>query len=282
LDGLVRIFKSFSGEAGLLLLCLLVLLLLELRSLWKRKSRESFPHEGAWRLGLARDCAQPLLLAATLLLLSLASLDGFPELFARPLLANPGQASEEACSARKRELVIVLGGGAAYPRQLGEASFRRVQTTVTLVESLEESLSNPVAILFSGGATFPETGVSEANLLHETFLRYAKDAPLGHVREIFLEDESTTTYENLLHIRRDYAALLEGSRVWLVTSAEHMVRARLTARGQGLPVCPYPSVPVRYRPVPYFGFSTLAQSAKVLHEYIGIATYALLGRFSPD
>lgn len=85
------------------------------------------------------------------------------------------------------------------------------------------------------------------------------------------EDCSRTTYENA-----EYTAKLlrpQGiQRILLVTDTPHMLRSFLTFRGFGFQVTPVPSS----------SLETLNQRNRarlVLREYLGLASYGLLGRF---
>jgi uncharacterized SAM-binding protein YcdF (DUF218 family) len=71
------------------------------------------------------------------------------------------------------------------------------------------------------------------------------------------------------------------SELWpiaLVTSAEHMLRSRLTFEKQGFAVCAIVTPPREFRARTLFSFRSAANFAGVLHEYLGVAGYWLSGR----
>jgi uncharacterized SAM-binding protein YcdF (DUF218 family) len=88
------------------------------------------------------------------------------------------------------------------------------------------------------------------------------------------EDCSRTTYENAEFT----ASLLKPQgvqRILLVTDGPHMLRSWLTFRGAGFNVTPVSSA----------SLDTLSRTRRtrlVFREYLGLVSYGLLGRFSPN
>jgi len=129
-------------------------------------------------------------------------------------------------------------------------------------------------IVASGG---PTEGVVHADVMARVLAEQGVPAD-----RIWLERRSRSTYENALYS----AALLRAKgirRIALVTEAQHMLRAELCFRRQGLTVVP---APCSYR---YLKFkASLPQffpSAKAIgynednaHEWAGLIWYKLTGR----
>ncbi len=92
-------------------------------------------------------------------------------------------------------------------------------------------------------------------------------------RAIEGEPCSRTTEENA----KFTAAFLKSQnkqRILLVTDWPHMLRSVLTFRSFGLTVIPHPTAfPAQYQ--------TRKQAFLILREYLGLASYGLLGRFEP-
>lgn len=112
------------------------------------------------------------------------------------------------------------------------------------------------------------TGWGEAIPLNKRLIQ------LGVPPEVILtESKARTTEENArlsAPILRQYSI----KRIILMTDQPHMLRSLLTFRSFGFEVIPYPvSVPSS---LPSIEVTTLA-----LREYIGLLSYATLGRFSP-
>jgi uncharacterized SAM-binding protein YcdF (DUF218 family) len=95
------------------------------------------------------------------------------------------------------------------------------------------------------------------------------------------EDAATNTYENAV-LAADLVNPSPGQSWVLVTSASHMPRAVGSFRAAGWEVIPYPvdfttggvaSWRPRFKPT-----SGLASFSEALHEWVGLATYRILGR----
>lgn len=86
------------------------------------------------------------------------------------------------------------------------------------------------------------------------------------------EGRSRTTYENAKFTAD--ALLPQGiHRILLVTDSPHMLRSLLTFRGFGFEVTPVPSSSLK-------ALDRTRRTRLVLREYLGLASYGLLGRFS--
>jgi uncharacterized SAM-binding protein YcdF (DUF218 family) len=133
---------------------------------------------------------------------------------------------------------------------------------------------NRVPVLVSGGllGRWPE---SAAVVMREMLV--AEGVPDA---QIWLEDRSTTTYENALYsaeiLRR------KGIRhIVLVTEAHHMLRSERCFRKQGMDVTPAPCN-FDDGPDSVEGFlpdgSAILDNEKALHEFVGLGWYLVRGR----
>ena len=100
---------------------------------------------------------------------------------------------------------------------------------------------------------------------------------------MLVEDKSRNTRENALNVKDLLKERHLGSSIILVTSALHMPRAIRIFTRVGLKVTP---APADYRVAPTQGSAwfrlipsaeALAGSTSAIKEYMGIATYKLLG-----
>ena len=94
---------------------------------------------------------------------------------------------------------------------------------------------------------------------------------------ILLENEAVSTQQNILYgkvllMKRGLVA----RDLFLVTSASHLARATLTARHYGLAPIPDP-VPESSNLTCYPSWHSVVHLSAVLHEYMGILGYKLLG-----
>lgn len=88
-----------------------------------------------------------------------------------------------------------------------------------------------------------------------------------------IEPQARTTEENAV---RSYELLqsIDAKQLILITDQPHMLRSLLTFQSFGFQVTPYPiSVPST--------LPSIEKTALALREYVGLAGYALVGRFQP-
>jgi uncharacterized SAM-binding protein YcdF (DUF218 family) len=126
-------------------------------------------------------------------------------------------------------------------------------------------------ILVTGGAAFP--GEEPVALAMERTLEHALAA-----RVDWVDDKARTTHENAARA----AELLAGAdidRVYLVTHAWHMARARRSFEAAGIAVVP---APTGFRASPWQGLRSLLphwtavrDSYLALHECLGLLVYAV-------
>ena len=208
-----------------------------------------------------------------LTVLGLLGFEALPHALLRPL---ENQYPVPSAALVERHVgVVVLGGATQHPRSyqahaqvpLGEAA-ERMTVPVGLLRQHPK-----LALVFSGGeGRLRTTGVTEAELARVFYQEQGLD-----LARVTLEAGSRTTRENA----RQVAALL-GARCqapWLlVTSAWHMPRAVAEFESVGCRVTPYP---VDFRTGVSTAWSdyalarSLVQWQTALHEWLGLAVYAL-------
>lgn len=170
------------------------------------------------------------------------------------------------------DAIVVFSGGLAdrnAPGTLGAASFERLVAAVEAARRWPEA-----AVLFSGGA--PGGGAVTAGGLMAEHARRLGLAP----ERIVLEPAALDTRENALYCARILAA--RGvRRPALVTSPEHMARARAALRQAGFESLPLPSAPVpgdgSARRGVFPDTTSLVRTSNALHELVGLAVYRLRG-----
>ena len=208
-----------------------------------------------------------------LVVLGLLGFEALPHALLRPL---ENQYPVPSAALVERHVgVVVLGGATQHPRSyqahaqvpLGEAA-ERMTVPVGLLRQHPK-----LALVFSGGeGRLRTTGVTEAELARVFYQEQGLD-----LARVTLEAGSRTTRENAQQV----AALL-GARCqepWLlVTSAWHMPRAVAEFESVGCRATPYP---VDFRTGASTAWSdyalarSLVQWQTALHEWLGLAVYAL-------
>ncbi len=170
------------------------------------------------------------------------------------------------------QAVVVLAGGAKLDAREGEyadlnlASMRRLIGGVAVWQ--KQSTGAPLVL--SGG--------SGSGRQAESSLMAALAEQLGvPATMIRTETRSTTTWQNAHEVARMLPPVPR--KVWLVTSAMHMSRARYAMQQAGFQTC---SVPVDYRHDSTQWITSLlpdggsvAKTNSVLHEVVGRAWYHL-------
>ncbi len=178
-------------------------------------------------------------------------------------------AVDPACERDPPVMVVLLAGGLRRdaegfddPGALGESSLQRTLGAVELVGRL------PGAQLVVSGGRHRDAVVSEQMAGFARRLGVSASA-------IRIEGRSLTTWQNAQFVRALEPPLPE--RVWLVTSALHVPRARLAFRAAGFEPCAFP---VDRRAAQFAGWTDLlpggmaiARSEAVLHEWVGELAY---------
>lgn len=170
------------------------------------------------------------------------------------------------------EAVVVLGGGTVIGEP-GNPAFAMAADVFKRVEygkAIADRLGLP--IILSGGAVYVPPGTPPEADTARNFLIATGFAP----NRIYIEDESTTTWENAVNVVAEY----HPDKIILVTSAFHMARAVFSFRAQRATVIPAPTDYLADRP-PYTPTEWLPDAAQLwksmvaIHEYIGLFAYHL-------
>lgn len=181
-----------------------------------------------------------------------------------------GQAGRDAVMP---QAIVILGAGAVIAPEygthtLGAVSLQRVRYGAWLARRTK------LPVLVSGGNP-DDTPQPEA-----WYMQQALTEELGQPAR-WVEDTSANTHENAINS----AALLKAAgirRIYLVTTASHMMRARRSFELAGLEVIPAPTVYSGrafslfwddYVPNP----ASLSLWQELLHEVLGIVAYRLRG-----
>jgi uncharacterized SAM-binding protein YcdF (DUF218 family) len=176
--------------------------------------------------------------------------------------------------------IIMLGGAVDthITAKRGQPTLNEAGERITTVADLSRRF--PTArVLLSGGANhvLPTQPITESAVARDVLVALGVE-PL----RIELEERSRTTCENAEQSLL-MAKPAPGDRWLLVTSASHMPRAVACFRAMGFPVTPYP---VDYwtrgdadlrRPVDSIA-DGLEAFDLAAHEWIGLATYKVVGR----
>lgn len=210
------------------------------------------------------------LVVAGIVLLWLCSLHIVAVCLARPLeMRYPAWSGGSLAPA---QAIVVLGGG----RQRAAPEFAGADTVSSA--SLERlrygaylARQSGLPLLLTGG--LPDGGAqAEAETMQITLQR-----DFG-IKARWLESASNNTLENA----RFSAALLQAAgikHVVLVTHAWHMPRAVDAFSAAGLQLMPAPMGYLSARPLTLFDFlpraEAMAESKRVMHEWIGLLWYAL-------
>jgi uncharacterized SAM-binding protein YcdF (DUF218 family) len=267
------VLRSFAQDAGIIVL-LLIALIVSALVIWIR-----LPRDLSVRVLALRHAVGLCLLTSVFAFVCAARVS---HTFAAPLVSLAVPRIPTANCDPAPRVTVVLGGGIESAKVANIETMLRLQRAVAyLYESHSPTLQAADRIVvLSGGVTVPALGVAESVVMSEVFRSLGGAA---FADRVLVEDESKTTYENALYLRPLLAKLLgneptEPQAIALVTSAEHMLRSRLTFEKQGFAVCAVVTVPREFRARTLFSFRSAANFAGVLHEYLGLLGYWLSGR----
>ncbi|MEO8010548.1 MAG: YdcF family protein [Dokdonella sp.] len=176
------------------------------------------------------------------------------------------------CSESAPDTIVVVGGGISRAARDAEdaavltiASMRRLLGAVDLQRARGAS-----TLVISGGSS--RFGSNESELMTALAIR------LGVLpATISLEQRSKTTWQNARFVA-DLKPPIE-KRIWLVTSAVHMPRARYAFEQAGFEVCAWPVDPrgAGWGGIGYLlpSLGGLDKAETVLHEWIGEIAYRM-------
>ena len=223
-------------------------------------------------VSLQRPRPGRILVAASLLALYALS----TQFVAGTLLRTLETAPLDPLAEKSGEAIVVLGGGIYFnaPEYGGDTVNTQTLARLRYAAHLHRVLKKPV--LVTGGALLgntPEAAVMQAILTREF-----------QVPVQWIERDSRNTLENARLSRR----LLQAAgvrRIYLVTHAWHVPRARLAFEHAGFAVIPAPTRYATFFEMTALDFlpnaSALLDSSRFFHEVIGIGWYhlrILLGR----
>jgi len=217
-------------------------------------------------VGLRRPRLGKSLVAFALLLLYALSM----QIVADALLQRLEPAPHDPLADRGGEAIVVLGGGLYFsaPEYHGDTVSSATLARLRYAAHLQRATGKPV--LVTGGK--PIGASSEAPLMQAVLAREFQ------VPVQWVEDGSNNTLENA---RLSYR-VLSGSgirRIYLVTHAWHMPRARLSFERSGLTVIPAPTAYTTRFELTVLDFlpsaRALRDSSHFFHEVIGIGWYHL-------
>jgi len=199
-----------------------------------------------------------------------------PDALLRSLEARYPVPADGALEAHAGVLILggAQGGGDLWLAR-GQVPLNEAAERMTVPAALLRQHPR-LRLLFTGGeGRLNATGVTEAAMARAFF-----DSLGVPASQVLYEEASRSTYENAV-----LSAALPGvdkARPWLLlTSAWHMPRAVATFRAAGWNVTPYP---VDYRTgaaTPWTEYSLVSSAQRwqmALHEWIGWAAYAAMGR----
>jgi len=178
----------------------------------------------------------------------------------------------DMCVAPQPSVVVLLSGGLRRePRDaldigaLNAASLQRTLAAAELAKRIESA-----ELVVSGASV--DRAFAQSTLMLE--LARQLGVPAAALRT---ETASLTTWDNAQRVHALDPAL--PPRIWLVTSALHMPRALIAFRAAGFEACAYPS---DFLATSFEGLadllpsgSAVANSAAVLHEWVGEVVYRL-------
>jgi uncharacterized SAM-binding protein YcdF (DUF218 family) len=175
----------------------------------------------------------------------------------------------------QNSVVVVLGGGSyQQPPEYQKQNLPSDSGLLRTLYGAEIARNHDVDVYLSGGSPLEPDAESEAVTMQRWIIRFGVPAERTHV-----ESTSLNTIGNAQHI----AAILKQQhikRIILVSSANHLPRARLCFEDQGLDVIAAPtdylSKQTPYQALDYLPDAhVLADSSTALREYLGIVWYQL-------
>jgi uncharacterized SAM-binding protein YcdF (DUF218 family) len=183
---------------------------------------------------------------------------------------------DETCAGPAPDTIVVLSGGLERapltPEDFAALDADSVQRTLAGVMLWKRTPS--ATFVLAGGGPF---SISESEVL--AHLAEQLGVPAGAIRR---EGRSQTTWENADQLRQLQPPLHR--RIWLVSSALHLPRARMAFRAAGFDTCLFVSDRDYLSPqgMGYFlpQSSAVRKSETAIHELIGQVIYAWYARES--
>lgn len=181
------------------------------------------------------------------------------------------------------QAIVILGSSATKQKGVAELSGISWQRLWRGLE-IYRFYDGQIPIIYSGGSGDPFDTISEEALLAKHY------ATLFGVPEaqFLVEPSSRDTYESAVAVKQILRTLTSSEKtdsphIALITSANHILRARKTMEKAGLSIIPYPAHfnSSRFRITPLSilpSYDSFSNSVRALTEWIGIAAYRLRGR----
>ncbi len=204
---------------------------------------------------------------------------GLCALMTTPLAANLMVALQESrndahahCADSAADTIVVIGGGISRAaRDAGDVAVLTAGSLRRLIGAVDLQRARAMSTLvISGGVS--RFGTREGELMHSLALRLG--VPDAAIR---LEQNARTTWQNARFVADLQPPIAK--RIWLVTSALHMPRARYSFEQAGFEVCAWP---VDSRTAVWGGIGYLLPShagldkaETVLHEWVGELAYRI-------
>jgi uncharacterized SAM-binding protein YcdF (DUF218 family) len=196
--------------------------------------------------------------------------------FGVQLLLHPleNYAEEISVNAFERHPIVILGGGLNY--QTKEKAAPSIHSLQRLVKGyqLHRRLKTPV--IYSGGVAIGQEKISESDVAAD-FLD-----SLGMEREFYIsEDQAQTTFENAAYLKK-WIAENEIEKVYLVTSAYHILRSAAVFEAQNIDFLAVHSGFIYDHQFSWLDYlpnrGALTANLSALHEWVGLLWYYLRGR----
>jgi len=169
-------------------------------------------------------------------------------------------------------IIVVLGGGRAdrYQEYLGETVGSLTLQRLRYAAWMERRTEVP--ILVSGGRVEADDLRAEGNLMQDVLQKEFL------IKAEFVEGDSRNTFENALYSAK-ILKQVNMTRIFLVTHAWHMPRAKRSFESQGIEVVAAPTAFYGKEKTSIYDFlpsaKALQYSYYACHEYLGLMWYSL-------
>ncbi len=169
--------------------------------------------------------------------------------------------------------IVIMGGGIYYDKGDAKPGLHSIQR-LSKGYQVYQKLKTP--LIYSGGVGIGQSGMSEADVAANWLIN------LGIPPEDYIaEDQARTTYENGLFIQ-EWTRKNNYNKVYLVTSAVHMLRSRAVLNSQGIEVLSIHSGFLYSHRLSWLDYlpnrGALYASLSAVHEWLGLVWYRITGR----
>ena len=196
--------------------------------------------------------------------------------FGVSLLLHPleNYAEEISVNAFERHPIIVLGGGLNY--YSSEKAAPSLHSIQRLVKGYQLHRRLKTQLIYSGGVAVGQQRISEADSAAE-FLE-----SLGMESEFYVsEDQAQTTFENAAYLK-SWIEENEVEKVYLVSSAYHILRSAAVFKAQGIDFLVVHSGFIYDHQFSWLDYlpnrGALTANLSALHEWVGLFWYYIRGR----